>query len=162
MDFGDIGERLPLIVGIIIFILLQFFLKRKQPTERTPLPVVHSLLLEVKQNQQLAEAFRFQWRTRKFALASWQRNKAKLDFLDSSLQVTLADAFTMVADFNQQIEAAKKYKSTSYMASINVIKLKELLARSEQRLEQWLASEAAIPGTPPKSPSMFGGLFGGR
>ena len=162
MDFGDIGERLPLIVGIIIFILLQFFLKRKQPAERTRLAVVHSLLLEIKQNQQLAEAFRFQWRTRKFVLASWQRNKAKLDFLDSSLQVTLADAFTMVADFNQQIEAAKKYKSTSYMASINVIKLKELLAKNEQGLEQWLASEAATPGTPPKYPSKSGGLFGGR
>ena len=162
MDFGDIGERLPLIVVIVLFILMQFFLKRKRPVERTPLAVVHSLLLELKQNQQLAEAFRFQWQTRKFAMASWQRNKAKVGFLGSSLQVTLADTFTMAEDFNQQIAAAKKYRSTSYLASINVIKLKELLVKSEQGLEQWLVSEGMTPGSPPQSTSLLGGLFGGR
>lgn len=162
MDFGDIGERLPLIVVIVLFILMQFFLKRKRPVERTPLAVVHSLLLELKQNQQLAEVFRFQWQIKKFALASWQRNKAKVGFLGSSLQVTLADTFTMVEDFNQQIAAAKKYRSTSYMSSINVIKLKELLVKSEQGLEQWLASEGMTPGSPSQSTSLLGGLFGGR
>ena len=157
MDFGDIGERLPLIGVVILFIIMQFFLKRKQSVERTPLAVVQGLLAEVKQNQQMAEAFRFQWQTRKFVMASWQRNKAKLNFLNSALQVALADAFSMVEDFNRQIEAAQKYRTTSYMASINVIKLKELLAKSEQGLEQWLASEAAAPGPSPKSSGLFGG-----
>jgi len=162
MDLGDIGEKLLPFVMVIVFIVFQFFLKRRRPVETTPLAVVLSLLSEVKQNQQLAEAFRFQWQAKNFTTASWQRNKNKLDFLDQSLQVALSDTFMMVEDFNRQIKSAKKYKSTSYMASINMEKLKELLARSGWGLEQWLSSVGATKETQTKQRSLFDSLFGSR
>jgi len=155
MDFGDIGGNIPIIVTIIGLILLQFFLRRKRTLETTPREIAQSLLSEVRLNLRLVEVFTFHWRAKKFITATWQRSKNKLDFLDQSLQITLSDAFTMTEDFNQQIGAAKKYKSTSYMASVDMDKLKVTLTKSEQGLEQWLTSEVGTTEPSTKHPGIF-------
>ena len=155
MDFGDIGENIPLIVTIIGLILFQFFFRRKRTLETTPREIAQSLLSEVRQNLRIAEAFTFHWQARKFVMTSWQRNKSKLDFLDQSLQVSISDAFVMAQDFNQQISAARKHKSASYMASVNMDKLKGLLTKNEQWLEQWLTSEAGTTEPSTKAPGIF-------
>ena len=91
MDFGDIGDNLPIIVMVLALILLQFFLRRRRKPEATQGEIVQSLLSEVRMNLSLIEAFRFRSQVKKFAAASWQRNKTKLDFLDQSLQAVLSD-----------------------------------------------------------------------
>jgi len=44
----------------------------------------------------------------------------------------------MAEDFNRQIDAAKKHKSASYLANINVDNLRKPLVRGKQGLEEWL------------------------
>lgn len=156
------GINVPLIVAIIGIILLQFFLRRRRKPETTSRDIAQSLLSEVRLNLGLVEAFLFHWRAKKFELASWQRNKTKLDFLDHPLQVVLSDAFTMAEDFNQQIEAAKKHKSASYMASLNVDKLRKPLTKSKEGLEEWLQSTVVGKEPPTQYPGLFDTLFGGR
>ena len=160
MDFGDIGENIPVIAMVIGLILLQFFLRRRRPQEVTHQGIAQNLLAEVRLNHRIAEAYTLGGKTRKFMTTSWQRYKNKLDFLDQSLQVTLSDAFTMAEDFNQQIAAAKKYKSTSYMASVNVDKLKGPLTKSEEGLGQWLQSKGGTTEPPLTIPGMFDDLLG--
>ena len=155
MDWGDIGGNIPVIVTVIGLIVLQFFLRRRRPPETSPREIAQNLLAEVMHDLKTAEAFTFHWQTRKFVVASWQRNKNKLDFLEQSLQISISDAFIMAQDFNQQIAAAKKHKSASYMASVNMDKLKGLLTKSEQGLEQWLTSETGTTEPPPKTPGIF-------
>ena len=155
MDFGDIAGNVPIIVMIIGLILLQFFLRRRRKPETTHQEIAQSLLAEVTLNLSLVGVFRFHWRVKKFETVSWQRNKTKLDFLDQSLQVVLSDTFIVVEDFNRQVDAARKYKSASYLASINLDKLKESLTKSQQGLEQWLLSAVGIKESPPKYPGMF-------
>ncbi len=162
MDFGDIAEKVPFIVIAIVFILLQFFLRRRRKPEMMRQEIVESLLSEVRLNQALAETFSLRQKPKKFETVSWQRCKTGLDFLDQSLQAILSDAFGMAEDFNQQIEAAKKYKSASYMVNVNVDKLKEPLTKSRQGLEQWLLSTVGAKEPPPKNPGLFDGLFGKR
>ena len=50
--------------------------------------------------------------------------------------MTLAHTFEMTEEFNERIDAAKKFKSNSYMAGIDVSKLKEPLAKSKQQLKE--------------------------
>lgn len=64
-----------------------------------------------------------------------------MDYIDQSLHNTLAGAYEIAEEFNSQIEAAKKHKSSSYLAIIQVDRLRETLAKSKQRLEQWLELE---------------------
>jgi len=137
MDLGEIGTNAFVILAIIALLVFNIFLKRRRG-ERTPLEIAVSLLSEVNLNQKLVEVFQFHLRVTKFKTGSWKRNKTKLDFLDQPLQTALADAFSMAERFNQDIDAAKKHKSTTYLSGIGVDKLKEPLAKSKQGLEEWL------------------------
>ena len=158
MDFGDLGElgkNITIIIPLILLIIFQIFM-RKRRTERTPQEIVSSLLAEVNQNQQLMEAFLLKWQVKKFNTASWQRTKNRLDYLDLSAQTALADAFNLAEEYNREIDSAKKNKSASYLANINVEKLRQPLTRSRQGLEEWLQASTGQQ----RLPTRRGGLFG--
>ncbi|MFC1943075.1 hypothetical protein ACFLWO_00625 [Chloroflexota bacterium] len=140
MDFGDISENIPIIVMIVGLVVLQLFLRRRRKPEITHQEIARSLLSEVRLNQALAETFSLRQKPKKFETVSWQINKAKLDFLDESLQGDLSHTFMMVEDSNRQIDAAKKYKSASYLVGIDAGKVKDLLTKSREGLEKWLQS----------------------
>ena len=137
MDISDLGGNLiPLIILAVVVIVNIFFRRRRG--ERTQLEIIARLLSEVNYNQKLMETFNLHWQAKKFKTDSWNRNKAKLDFLDQSLQIALSDAFNIAEDFNQEIAAAKKHKSSSYLASISMDRLRTPLAATKQGLEEWL------------------------
>lgn len=136
-DLGDIGKYLTYLIPVIILILTNVIF-RKQKQKKTRLSVVRSLLSDINYNQKLMEAFSLQWQTKKFKTATWKRNKDKMDYIDPGLCYTLADAYEIAEGFNREIDAAKKHKSVSYLAGIQVNRLKEPLAKSKQGLEEWL------------------------
>ncbi len=75
---------------------------------------------------------------------------------------TLSHMFETVGEFNDQIKAAKKAKSTSSL-NIDVDKLKEPLAQSRQGLEDWMMctiGQKELP--PPEPPTLTSMLFGQR
>ena len=77
------------------------------------------------------------------------------------LRKPLSYVFETVGEFNDQIKAAKKARSTSYM-NINVSKLKEPLAKSRQGLEDWMMDTIGQKELPPEYPTLKGMLFGQR
>lgn len=160
MDFDAIKENIPVILLGIGLLVLQLILRRGIKPRIAPLQIVQGLLSEIRLNQALAEAYNFQKKPKKFEMVSWQRNKGKLDFLGQSLQTALSDTFTMVEDFNQQIESAKKYKSVNYMVNVNLDKLKEPLARSRQGLEEWLQAKAGTKDASLKFPGILDDWLG--
>ena len=62
-----------------------------------------------------------------------------MNYIDSGLRYTLADAYETAEEFNREIVAAKKHKSASYLAGIQVDRLRKPLGSSKQGLEEWLA-----------------------
>ena len=136
-DWGEIGKVLGYLVPLVILILINVFF-RKQQEQKRRLAVVRSLLSEIDYNQKHMEAFSFQWQTKKFKTGNWKRNKDKMDYIDQSLHATLTGAYEIIEGFNREIDAAKKHKSASYLASIQVDRLREPLAKSKQGLEEWL------------------------
>ena len=161
MDFSDPGNIL-FIAVIIGLLLLQFFLRRRRSPATTQQGIVENLLSEVRVNIQLAEVLALNLQARKFMTTSWMINKNKLEFLDQSLQGNLSDAFAIAEDFNQQLSIAKKHKSSGYMASVDVAKLKEKLTKSREGLEEWLFSKTGTKEPQLKYPSMTDFLFGSR
>ena len=136
-DWGEIGKIFSYLVPVIILIVVNVFF-RKQQEQKKRLTVVRSLLSEINDNQKLVEAFSLGWQAKKFKTGNWKRNKDKMDYVAPDLRTTLAGAYEIAEEFNREIESAKKYKSTSYLASIQVDRLSEPLARSKQGLEEWL------------------------
>ncbi len=161
MDFNTIMEKLPIIAIVLAIVLLQFFLRRRKP-EGAYRETAQSLLAEVKLNQAMAETFHLRQKPKKFETVSWRMNKTKLGFLGESTQRNLSSTFAMVEEFNQQIDAAKKYKTTSYLVSMSADRLKEPLVKSRQGLEDWLLAKVGTIEPTMKYPGMFDGLFGGR
>jgi len=136
-DWGDIGKILSYLLPVIILIMVNVFF-RKQREQKRRLAVVRSLLSEIDYNQKLMEAFSFQWQAKKFKTGNWKKNRDKMDYIGQSLHTILADGYEIAEEFNREIEAAKKYKSASYLASIQVDRLREPLAKGKQGLEEWL------------------------
>ena len=154
-DLGDLGKNLSVIIPLILLVVFQIF-TRKRRAERTLPEVVTSLLNEVNHNQKLMEAFLVKWQIKKFKTDSWKRNKNRIDVLGQSVQIALADTFELAEDFNRQMENAKKHKSSSYLANINIDKLKEPLARSRQGLEEWLQENSSQQSLPTRRRGLFG------
>ena len=150
IDWGEIGQVLSYLVPVAAFVVINIFFRKRQEQKRQQ-EVVRSLLAEIEHNQKLMEAFLFKWQSKKFKTGAWKSNKDKIDYIDHSLRNTLAGAYDIAEEFNGEIEAAKKHKSSSYLAGIQVDRLKEPLAKSKEGLEAWLelnkrAKEMPKPG----------------
>ncbi len=136
-DLGDIGKTLTYLLPAIIIILTNVVF-RKQREQKARLSVIRSLLSEIEYNRKLIDSFSTRWQTKKFKTATWKRNKDKMDYIDSGLRYNLAEAYEIAEEFNRDIDAAKKYRSTSYLAAIQVNRLTKPLENSRQGLEEWL------------------------
>ena len=158
MDFGE-GGTLYYLIPIIVLIALSFFLRqRRGGGERTPVDIAGSLLFEMRENQRTLNTLGPQSRPKKLKTGSWNRNQAKLDFLGESLQNKMSEAYHLIEDYNVQVAAAKDFKSTSYLAVINVDRLKRSLASSSQGLEDWVKANMEQGG--PTQQQRQGCLFG--
>ena len=150
IDWGEIGQILSFLGPVAAFVVINIFFRKHQEQKRQQ-EVVRSLLAEIEHNQKLMEAFLFKWQSKKFKTGAWKSSKDKIDYIDHSLRNTLAGAYDIAEEFNGEIEAAKKHKSSSYLAGIQVDRLKEPLAKSKEGLEAWLelnkrAKEMPKPG----------------
>ncbi len=155
MDFGESGNWIVTVVIAILFVANFFFKKRK--TESTPLGKAAVIFTELSQNQKLVENFNFHRGVKRFMTVGWQRNKDKVDFLPTELRNSLAKTFEITEEFNSRIDSARKYKSDSYMAGIDVGRLKAPLAQSKEKLQEWLQENMNNPQYMPKRRR---GLFG--
>jgi len=137
IDWKEIGQVLSYLVPVFAFVVINVLFRKRQEQKRQQ-QVVRSLISEIDYNQKLMETFLFKWQARKFKTGTWKRNRDKMDYIDQGLRNILAGAYEIAAEFNSEIEAAKKRKSSSYLAGIQVDRLKEPLARSKQGLEEWM------------------------
>jgi hypothetical protein len=156
MDFGNFSDNLPLIITVLALVAFQFLFRKKRPAANNA-SIVQNLLSEISLDIRLTEYFTYDKPGKKFMDTSWKLYQSKLDFLDQSLRGTLTTTFQMIEEYNQQIAAAKKFKSTSYLAALDMSKLKALLEKSHQGLESWYSSN--ITEDPNKS-NIFSGLTG--
>lgn len=156
----DLIAWLPIIIGIIaVFVLQAFFSKGR--ARAMQLDMVKGLLLHVKLDQAMAESFAARSNLREFEVSSWDLYSERIGFLDKSLQVTLFETFSLLKDLNQQIKAAKKDKTSKTRESINLEKVKGLLLKSGEGLEQWLLVKTGSKEPPTDYPRPFD-FLGGR
>ncbi len=155
MDLSGTGLNVILVIVIVLFLGLNIFLKGRR-ARGTPLGRVATILGEVNHNAKLVENFSFHYRIGKMQTRNWQRNKDKVDFLPRDLWVALSKVFEMSEEFNERIGAARRVKSDSYMAGIDVSKLKAPLAKCKQELTLWLQENMQNPDYVQKRRGLFG------
>jgi len=146
-----------LLGALIVILLVANFYFRKRKTDKSPLGMAVGIFSDVNKNLKLVENFSFHWQVGKLKDSNWQLNKDRVDFLPVDIKSTLSKTFDMVEEVNQRIEAAQRYKSNSYMAGIDIDKLKGPLARSKERLQEWIKENFQNPEYMPKRRGLFGG-----
>jgi len=144
MDLFGEGSNWAIIIPIIILIVLSIVMRRRRPAEKTDSEIVGSLFMDVSENLRLMEKFSYRGRPKKFRFDSWKRNSEKIGFLPETLQNTLAQAFTLVGDFNQQIDAAKKQRANIYLTGVDAHKLEAPLTKSKEGLEEWIRANMPL------------------
>ncbi len=153
---GGFWQNFGLLIPIVIIIIFGV-LKRRRGGGKTHLEVAASLLSETNHNLKIMDAFSSNWRiTKRFKTGNWNRNQDKIDFLDEDLQDNLSDAFSLAEDFNQRIVEAKRHKSTSYLAGIQVDKLREPLTRSKEGLTEWVQANFQTEMSQRRRRGLFG------
>jgi hypothetical protein len=162
MDLGTIQENIPFIIGALALIALQLFLRKKAGPAANQQQVVQGLLAEIQLDQSIAEHFSYGNQAKKYTTTTWKMNKDRLDFLEKDLQANLNNAFMMAEDYNKQIDAAKRFKSTSYIVGIDSKKLMSLFNNSRQGLEKWLIAKTGTKNPVEKVPGLMDDLLGKR
>ena len=136
-DWGEIGKILSYLTPVILFLIFNVLFKKQREQQRR-MAVVKNLLSETDHNIKLVDSFSFQSQMRNFKTATWKINKGKMDYIGQTLYSTLADAYEIADGFNREIDAARKHRSTTYIAGIDTRRLVEPLAKSRQGLEEWI------------------------
>ena len=134
---GEGASQWMMIIPLIGLIVFSFVMKRRK-TENTPQDIASSLLSDLNTNQGIMERFSSQTRPIKLKIGSWQRNNAKLGFLDDATRSSVNNFFRMAEDFNQQMDAAKRFKTTSYISGINTERMEGPLDKSTEGLQEWM------------------------
>lgn len=156
MDLGDGWQNIALLILVAVFFVASIFIRRRKGSS-APMVIAMSLMRDVDKNQKLVQSFHFDWRTKKFKVDNWRKYCDKLNFLeDNELVDLLSSVFIMADGFNEKIVDAKRHKSSSYLATIQVDKLSVPLAKSREKLEQWIQDNWSNPEMFPKRRGLMG------
>ena len=149
-----------IIIGVALVAALAFngYIKFRR-SRKEPLGRVASIIVDVNRNIKLVEDFGFHHQGDRMKTGAWAKNKNKVEFLGQEMLIKLSQVFEMLEDVNGRIDAAKKFKSDSYMAGIDVSRLKEPLARSKEQLVEWLQANMDNPQYQAKKRRLLGGIF---
>jgi hypothetical protein len=143
-----IGLALLLLLGLSIG--LQIF-----RTRRSLLGHVVAILGNIKHNIKLCENFSYHYGIGKLKADAWEKYREKVDFLPQELLNNLSKVFDLVMEINVNIDAAMRYKTDSYMAAIEIDKLKGTLVSCHEQLQEWVYANMNNPDYLPKKRSLF-------
>jgi hypothetical protein len=145
-----------ILIGVVLFLMLGLSIGLQVVRmRRAPLGRVVGVLSNVKHNEMLCENFSFHRSIGRMKASAWKKNKDRLNFLPQELWAMLSQLFEMVDEVNERIDAAIKHKSDSYMAAIDIDKLKTPLATCKEQLQEWVYANMHNPEYLPKKRSLF-------
>jgi hypothetical protein len=143
-----IGLALLILLGLSIG--LQIFRAR-----RSSLGHVVAILNNLKHNIRLCENFSYHYGIGSLKADAWVKYREKVSFLPQELLNNLSKVFDVVAEINANIDAATRFKTDSYMAAIEIDKLKEPLVSCHEQLHEWVYANMNNPDYLPKKKSLF-------
>ena len=143
------------IFAIIIILAFWLFSRGRRRSSSPRLQVAINMISIVNDNLKILERhITDKEYTKKFKTVEWNIYKEKLEFLGEATVNALNESNTIMTEFNEAIESARKNRNTTLLQGINFEKLREPLSRGKAGLAQWLRVniQKELPGR--------GGLFG--
>ena len=117
---------------------------------KSPLGKAALIAMDLNRSNKSIETFGQTRGVPKLKTGNWRKQKDKVDFLPHEIRMELSDVFEMIDEVNASLGAAKRFHSDSYLAGIDVSKLKEPLARARANLQDWIQENMHNPEYQPK------------
>jgi hypothetical protein len=149
MHLSETVVNILFVIVVILLLVLSIYIRIRR-VKRSLLGRVASILVDLNKNQKLMDNFSFHHAVKGFRTSAWKKNRDRVTFLPQELLKTLSQVFEICEEINDRINSAKKFKSDSYMASIDLSRLKAPLAQSQRQLREWIQENMQNPDYLPK------------
>ncbi len=150
----NIKSTIFLVIAMVLLLALSIgihFLR----TRRAPMGRVIGIFNNVKYNEKLSRNFRYSRNIGKFKTGAWDKHRNAVGFLPEGLRAELLKVFDKIAEINDRIDTARRFKSDSYMAAIETDGLEAPLVSCREQLQKWVYANMNNPEYMPKKRSLF-------
>jgi hypothetical protein len=135
---GGIMDYIRPILVVVVIIVLGVLLRRwRGPGNSMETAIM--LIGDIRHNLKVLSNFSPNTPTfKKLKTGSWEKNSERITFLDEPVRDTMKQAFTLAQTFNEQVDAAKRNRSTSFLMNISTGELIEAFNKSREELAAWI------------------------
>ncbi len=134
---GGENSQWAIMIPLLVLIVFSMYSRRRR-AEGTDVEIASSLLSDINENLRAIQQSAYQKKPKKFKVGSWQRNNAKLGFLEPAVHADISKAFEMAENMNEQLAVAKKQKSDAYLSGVDIHKLEGPLTQSRDSIQEWI------------------------
>ncbi|OGO20977.1 MAG: hypothetical protein A2144_08885 [Chloroflexi bacterium RBG_16_50_9] len=149
MQLSETAINVIFLVAIVLLLAFSFYIRIRR-MKRSALGRVATILGDLNKNQKLVDDFSYHHAVKGFRTRAWKKNKDTIEFIPENVRIKLAKVFEMSDEVNDRIKSAKRVKSDSYMAGIDLSRLKTPLAEARQQLREWVQENMQNPEYLPK------------
>jgi len=126
------------IIALLVVFLIWTYLRRRS-TGSLKVDAVEGILKDIAENTQIMEERLSNPQSdRKFQISNWKRFKSKLGFLEEPELASVNEVYTLITEYNERIELARKNHTLAALQDLQVGKLREPLTESKNGLSDWL------------------------
>lgn len=153
---GGLMQNLQLLIPLAIILILGIWMRRRRGA-RSNLEIAVGLVSDVRYNLKVINVFSSTTPSyKKLKTGTWQKNSAKIEFLDEQLRNSIVTAFTAAVDYNNRVSESKQRKSSAYMLGVDTGKMVDAFGKSQEGLSSWIKENWQVEMRQRRRPGLFG------
>ena len=140
-----------IILGVALFLMLILSVGiQGWRTRRSPMGRVVGIAADLRYDRKLCEKIRGGGPVARFKTGNWDKHNQRVEFLPAGLRDELAKLFESIGEINATIDASRRHGSRSYMGSISIDKLLEMITPLQEQIQSWVYENMNNPEYLPK------------
>jgi hypothetical protein len=140
-----------IILGVALFLMLILSMViQAWRTRRAPMGRVLGIASDLRYNRKLCEKISGGGPVARFKTANWDKHNQRIDFIPEELRDELAKLFESIEEINSTIDASRTHGSRSYMGSISIDRMLEMILPLQEQIQNWVYENMNNPEYLPK------------
>jgi hypothetical protein len=140
-----------IILGVALFLMLILSMAiQAWRTRRSPMGRVVGIAADLRYNRKLCEKISGGGGVALFKTGNWDKHRERIEFIPGELRDELAKLFETIGEVNSTIDASQTHGSSSYMGSIDIDKLLEMITPLQEQIKNWVYENMNNPEYLPK------------
>jgi hypothetical protein len=140
-----------IILGVLLFVMLLVSMGvQAWRTRRSPMGRVVGIASDLRYNRKLCEKISGGGPVARFKTGNWDKNRERIEFIPGEVRDELAKLYETIGEVNATIDASQMHGSKSYMGSISIDKMLEMIMPLQEQIQNWVYENMNNPEYLPK------------